>query len=66
MISFLQGSALSKYITTINTTNLMFLKKAIRKLKGGKYQIKFPSVDWAGEDIEIEAHCGAGQILKDQ
>ena len=42
----------------------MFSKKAIRKLKGeGKYQVKFPSVDWAEEDIEIEAHCDAGQIL---
>ena len=34
------------------------------KLKGeGKYQIKFPSVDWDEEDVEIEAHCDAGQIL---
>ena len=40
------------------------MKKAIRKLKGeGKYQIKFPSMDWAEGDIEIEAHCDAGQIL---
>ena len=40
------------------------MKKSIRKLKGeGKYQIKFPSMDWAEEDIEIAAHCDAGQIL---
>ena len=33
-------------------------------LKGeGKYQIKFPCMDWAEEEIEIEAHCDAGQIL---
>ena len=44
--------------------NLLFLKKAIRKLKGGgKYQIRFPSMDWAEEDLEIEVHCNAGQIL---
>ena len=44
--------------------NLLFLKKAIRKLKGeGKYQIRFPSMDWAEEDIEIEVRCDAGQIL---
>ena len=29
----------------------------------GKYQIKFPSVNWTEGDIEIDAHCGAGQIL---
>ena len=50
--------------THFTVGNLIFLKKAIRKLKGeGKYQIKFPSMDWAEEDIEIEAHCDAGQIL---
>ena len=50
--------------THFTVANLIFLKKAIRKLKGeGEYQIKFPSVDWAEEDIEIEIHCDAGQIL---
>ena len=50
--------------THFAVANLIFLKKAIRKLKGeGEYQIKFPSVDWAEEDIEIEIHCDAGQIL---
>ena len=29
----------------------------------GKYRIKFRSVGWAEEDIEIEVHCDAGQIL---
>ena len=29
----------------------------------GGYQIKFPSVNWEEEDIEIEIHCDAGQIL---
>ena len=44
--------------------NLPPLRKATRKLKGeGKYQIRFPSMDWAEEDLEIEAHCDAGQIL---
>ena len=43
---------------------LLYLKKSIRKLIGeGKYQIRFPSMDWAGEDLEIEVHCDAGQIL---
>ena len=33
-------------------------------MKGeGKYQIKFPSVDWAEEDVEIDIHCDAGRIL---
>ena len=50
--------------THFTVSNLLFLKKAIRKLKGeGKYQIRFPSVDWAEEDLEIEVHCDAGQIL---
>ena len=50
--------------THFTVENLIFLKKAIRKLKGeGKYQIKFPSVDWAEEDIEIEVHCDAGPIV---
>ena len=50
--------------THFAVANLIFPKKAIRKLKGGgKYQIKFPSMDWAEEDIEIEVHFDAGQIL---
>ena len=51
--------------THFKVGNLLLLKKAIRKkLKdGGKYQIRFPSMDWAEEDLEIEAHCDAGQIL---
>ena len=50
--------------THFTVENLLFLRKAIRKLKGGgKYQTKFPSMDWAEEDIEIEVHCDDGQIL---
>ena len=33
-------------------------------MKGeGGYQIRFPSIDWDGGDLEIEAHCDDGQIL---
>ena len=50
--------------THFTVGNLLLLKKAIRKLKGeGKYQIRFPIMDWAEEDLEIEVHCDAGQIL---
>ena len=30
--------------------------------RGWKYRIKFPSADWAEEDIGIEVHCDADQI----
>ena len=50
--------------THFTVENLLYVKKAIRKLKDeGKYQLRFPSMDWAEDDPEIEAHCDDGQIL---
>ena len=44
--------------------SLVFLKRAIQKLKGeGEYQIKFPRMEWNEEEIAIEIHCDAGGIL---
>ena len=40
------------------------MKKAIWKLKGGRtYQIKFRIADWGENEIAIEIHCDAGEIL---
>ena len=59
-----QSKKADKSKTHFAVANLIFLKKAITKLKGErKYRIKFPSANWAEEDIEIEIHCGAGRIL---
>ena len=41
--------------------NWLLLKKAIRKLKGVGYQIKFPCVGWAENEIAIEIHCDSGK-----
>ena len=43
--------------------NLLLPKKAIRKVKGWAYRIKPPIVDWGENEIAIEIHCDAGQIL---
>ena len=41
-----------------------FPEKAIVKLKVEcGYRIKFPSVDWAGNEFSIEIHCDSGGIL---
>ena len=40
--------------------DLIFLKKAIRKLKGEwVYRIEFPIVGWAENEIAISIHCDA-------
>ena len=50
--------------THFAVSNLIFLKKATRKLKGeGKYKIRPPSADCAGNGISIEIHGDAGGIV---
>ena len=44
--------------------HLIFLKKAMGKLKGEwGYRFEFPIVDWAGGEIAIVIHFDAGGIL---
>ena len=38
-------------------------EKAVRKLKGRKYKIKSPIVEWGEKEIAIEIHCDSGEIL---
>ena len=50
--------------TDYTVRNLILIKKAIRKLKGEwAFEINPPSVDWGKNEIAIEIHCDAGQIL---
>ena len=50
--------------THFTVQNLIFPKKAIRKLKvEWTYEIKFPIGDRCENEISIEIHCAAGKIL---
>ena len=49
--------------THFAVANLIFKESNHESKREGKYQIKFPSMDWGEEDIEIEVRCDAGQIL---
>ena len=61
--NLLKSKDVGKSKAHFKVRNLLRLQNTIWKLKSdGEIAIRYPSVDWVGNEMAIEAHCDGGGV----